>query len=330
MKQLSELLLEAKEDGPPARFDIEDVVVAGRRLRRRRATGWAALVAAVAVAAVIGVPQIVAHPEGSRPLLPAAPTPSSPPIDVHPGNLPFRGYAVDGYRVEDPTGASPTWGSSDVIATRTGKTAAWFLFYTPDADVKATYGSGTWTEIEPINGRPAFDLDFEEAISVIWEYADGAYAMVEPAENVRVSRADLRRIAEGFKPGPGEVIRTMVRVGYVPPGYRVDGIGSHGAGFRTGNVMEISADEMPAGMINILVSEPLGPFPRATGPTCDRGRGCRKPVGEKYELSVRGQGLTDDELRKVFESVTLADRDDPSTWLVARESIPPHTLVQLR
>ena len=40
MKQLSDLLREAKADAPPLRLDVEDVVAAGRTRRRRRNTGW--------------------------------------------------------------------------------------------------------------------------------------------------------------------------------------------------------------------------------------------------------------------------------------------------
>ena len=57
--QLSELFDEARADAPPARYDVEDAVRAGRRHRRRRQAGWGAL-AAVAVAAAIGVPQLTA------------------------------------------------------------------------------------------------------------------------------------------------------------------------------------------------------------------------------------------------------------------------------
>lgn len=61
---------DAMPDAPPLRHDIEYVLAAGRRRRRNRTAGWA-IVAVVALAAAIGVPQIAAR----RPSPPAKPTP---------------------------------------------------------------------------------------------------------------------------------------------------------------------------------------------------------------------------------------------------------------
>ncbi|GAA0437035.1 hypothetical protein Aca07nite_45590 [Actinoplanes capillaceus] len=326
MKPLSELLQEAKVDAPPPRYDVDHVVAAGRRRVRRRNSGWA-LAAVVAVATAIGVPQIATR--DSAPSLGQAPAASATPDNIYPGTDLFRGFAVDGYRVEDPTGGGPNESSSDVIDINTGKSVAGFNYYAPGADVKEIYGSGTWTEIDPIRGRPAYALDFEdELISLIWEYADDGYAMVDPGENSKITQAQMRTIAEGFVPGAGEVIKTVLRVGYVPDGYHVDGIGPYGATFRTGDVLAKRSGKLPSGMVIISLREPKPRWPPVTEATCEHDV-CRKPVGE-YELWVHGFGLPTAEFRKVFESVTLGVRDDPSTWTVARDAIPAHTLVQLK
>src|SRR6185295_2589444 len=89
--EMSDLLHQAAQDPPPPRYDVEDVVRAGKRRQRRRRTGWA-VGAALAVAVAVTVPQIVTHP-------PRRVTTAGKPRAI---NFTFGGYTTGRFSVSTP------------------------------------------------------------------------------------------------------------------------------------------------------------------------------------------------------------------------------------
>lgn len=336
MKQLSDLLREAKANPPAARYNVEQVVAAGRRRRRRRNGGWA-VAAAVAVAVAIGVPRVVTHADGPPPL-PAAPTPVT--------TYTFRGYSVDGYVVKDPfildVGA--------VVATVERADGG----EKPNVGSLTVYRPGVaperpltgLTAAEPVGGRTAFYRTTQYRDILTWEYADGTYAELATAENV-ISEADAYRIAAGLVMGGGVEPRIALRVGYVPAGYRLmetwstpgevtpflksmtnimlapaasqrELLTNPGRMFnRNGSADRKFHDQLVIGLYpSRATREQMPPNP------CDE-QSCTRVLDDDVSMLTVGGDLPIEEIRKVYESVTVVtDFTDDAGWYPLSEAIP--------
>ncbi|MBG0565316.1 hypothetical protein [Actinoplanes aureus] len=220
MKQLSDLLREAKAEAPPLRLDVDNVVAAGRTRRRRRNTGWA-LGAVVTVAATIAVPQVLARPETRRPPVVAATsaTPSSSP-----GFFPFRAlsqpYRVGELRVEEPHQMGVDGSMARIERDGEEMGALWIL---PPGVSNFTWGDGVSLGSTTVNGRRG---EYRRAGKetggpeyLEWQYAEGATALVWLSP--RLDHAEGKAVAEAFEP-VGDVPATVgFRLGYVPGDYQL-------------------------------------------------------------------------------------------------------------
>ncbi|MET0425199.1 MAG: hypothetical protein ABW046_15050 [Actinoplanes sp.] len=206
---------------------MDDAVRAGQRRLKRRQAGWA--IAAVAVVAVtIGVPQILT-PRAAAPL-PAAPSPSS---FVSPGlayTFSFRGYTVGQFRVADPESWSLAGETSMImrkspLAILEGSPLGTLTVLRPGVDT-VTAGRDKLVETEPIRGRRAFFIEPKSAdptaiVQLAWEYADdGSLAIVSHLQP-ELTRADLRKIAEGFTLGDEHPVTVGFRIGHLPSGWKL-------------------------------------------------------------------------------------------------------------
>jgi hypothetical protein len=226
-RELSDLLREATSEAPKARYGVDDVVRAGQRRLKRRQAGWA-VAAVVAVAATIGVPQILT-PRAAP--LPAAPSPSPSPTPwdqairapklVHT----FRGYSAGKFRVADPV----VWGLSGESAFITkagaGESPVGILVtHRPEAE-RVTIGQDRIVESAPIRGRRAYFIETDPTdrttVELAWEYADDGSLAIISHLRPELTRADLRRIAEGFTLGDEYPVIAGFRIGYVPDGWKL-------------------------------------------------------------------------------------------------------------
>lgn len=333
--RLSDLLEKAKAGAPPARLDVNDLVAAGRRRQRRRSTGWA-IAAVVAVAIAIGVPQIVTRSSAPPPAPPAATSTTTPAKKLFSFTPTFRGYTVDGYQIDAPGGMALGWTSALVRETGVTDHNVGVLTVFPPGVVPSHPSETKKIATDPIGGRGAYfvrERDGRE--SLIWEYTAGGFADVGPRSLTDpMSRADLRRVASGFKPGGGQPVRTALSASYIPADHRLITVSDFGALFvPEEQIKQILAQpdrNLPPGPAKRIISlslEPVseGSLPEVTAkPTCSaEGPVCHVLVDEgRYSLVVSGRGVSLAEVRMIFESVTPADPDDPSTWTVADEAFP--------
>ncbi|MEV6305055.1 hypothetical protein AB0M02_36975 [Actinoplanes sp. NPDC051861] len=333
MKQLSDLLREAKADAPPPRLDVDDLVAAGRRRVRRRNTEWAFTAVALVVALVLGVPRLLDRTD--EPVLPATPSTS-----YYSFVLPFHGYSVGDYQISDPSTLRPGWATATIV--RDGIRLGSLTLYPPGTELPDIYPE-TASATEPINGRPAFWQPNGSTIdSLAWEYTTGALAVIELP--IGGNRELLRGLATKFVPGDGQPARLGFRVGYVPDGYRLVTV----MNTREPDPAQSLAQLLPEAVAAELLTDPLrsldtgvvknviavrmtpvenvpsvGEQPKCTAEECSMLAG-----GGKYALEVTGKGVPAEELRQVFESVLQADPADPASWYPADEAFPASARLQ--
>jgi hypothetical protein len=315
MKRLSDLLWEAKADAPPPRYDVGDVIAAGRSRRRRRSAMWTGAAAAVLV--TVGVALVV--PRG--PAVPPVTAPTSEPTPFYTAG--FRGYTAGDFVVGDPVSVDFTRGMEMAPVRRVGSSRLLGnVFLLAPAEAAAMPGDAA---TDPVNGHRAFT----RGPQLVWEYKSGAWASVSA---VGFKKAELRTIATALVPGDGSAMRVATRVSYVPDGFRLVAVGSSG---RTSSmtfrpVAEAEAElagrfepldllNVPSTTIRISVHEPdFRGSPETV--TCDDRVGCVISAGNKSVLDVNAP--SDAEAKKIAQSVVLADLDDRSTWPTADEALP--------
>lgn len=343
--ELFELLEEAKADAPPLRYDVDDVVAAGRRLRRRRTAGWA-IAAVVAVAAAIGVPQIVTR-GSARHIQPAPPVVTSPaPGSTVTFSYTFRGYDAGGYRVSDPRDVDIQGVSAQVRrigATEETFDGATLEAYLPGLDPLARYPKATITETDPIKGRRAFFFRANEMPGVGddewfgWEYADDAVAFLRP-DPYGMPREALRLVAENFVLTPARPVKLPYKVGHVPSGYRVISVsGSSVYMIPTAKAIDRMRqpdhgpgkhkEGEPVWNFGINLGNPsVATVERKAKQGCDI-EGCYYTVdGTDLQMSVGGS-VPKAEVEKTLASITVADPADPATWHLVNDALPASALL---
>ncbi|MEU4694594.1 hypothetical protein [Actinoplanes sp. NPDC023714] len=333
--RLSDLLEEARADAPPMRLDVDQLVRAGKRRHRRRNAGWA-IAAVAAVAAAIGVPQILTRQSAQPPVLPA----TSPSVAEKPEYFAFtptfRGYDVDGFRVEDPVAMSFGWTAASIREPGVADSVGAVRVYPPGVE-PGFPEEAEKTAADPVGGHQAYYLVREDngEKRLLWTVEDGS--TVEVSASIGMSRAELRRVANGFRMGGGVPLRTALSASYLPPDYRMIMANDFAVRFvpakKAAEIMNLPDRSYPPGVVKNIVSisvEPKNPGTEAKAkPAClEEGPVCLVLVaGGKYSLVVSGQGIDLAEVRRVFESVTVADPEDPAAWKAVDEAFPRSTRV---
>jgi hypothetical protein len=350
MKQLSDLLEAATAEAPPARYDVEDAVAAGRRLQRRRNTGWA-IAAVTAVAIAIGVPQIATR-GSARPVQPVVTTTTTTPPAVKPRSFvyPFTGYPVGRFRVDDPI--SVTLGNAQAPiwpASGSGPISGFLTLYQPGAvDVGSIFGSYENIATAPINGRRAVFLDPKGAVEspmwgLAWEYTDGGWVFAWSRLG-RVKKAELIQVVKRLPLGSQRPVRLAFRTSYVPDGYRLVQVDGPDRGSTVSGTLFASATSggqqrseaglraVPNGLGNDLLirltrlaTDERAEWP-ATVPLCPKKEQyCYRSLdGGRYLLTVSSgkTGVGRSELLKTLQAITVADGDDQSTWTDVNSAMP--------
>ncbi|MEU4238940.1 hypothetical protein [Actinoplanes sp. NPDC026619] len=359
--KLSDQLDDVRAEAPPARYDVEDAVLAGKRLRRRRRTGVAAL-AVVAVAAAIGVPQLTGLASGPSPSLPAEPSPSIAPSPAFQGpslTYTLHAFTTGKLRVEDPYRWNVS-GETAMIEKKGGQPDAQegeVTLYRPGIDPRSTLDGAQITATTAIHGRPAFRVDADGAPMLLWEYADDAMALITVRADGPAKWAltpnELRQVAEALEPGTPQPVMIAFGTSYVPPDYRVIEVSGRFSSGQLSSAQLVPADEAAArlgkpdpdprtqkGSRGLLLwlapavaSDHGAPRPGVICPTPTvikgmpvekMGRHCYVFLpGGKYVLDVFApSALDDNEVRKLLEGARFGDVGKPATWLPANTGFP--------
>lgn len=363
MRQLSDLLDEARADAPPARYDVDDVVAAGRKRQRRRTAGWT-IAAAAAVAVAIGVPQIVTRADPApRPVAPVAttPAPTTPAVGFS-----FAGYRAGRFHVDDPRWWGLAGESAPIRKAGVTDPVGTLFVYRPGVDPFVRPHAPTTTGTTPVRGRKAYFVQPYAPSPpaerwLAWEYADDAIAVVEPQAARGMTDAELRQVAEGFTPGtPVPVpVRLPFRAGYVSGDYTLVDIVADPDGALRSMATFVPADQAASRMrqpnrglapgekgaagkiISIRVDALPEPTGTSTKTTCSEGLrpagskepmggDCERPLpGGKYRLEVIGSpAVTQREIRKMADALEVTDPAKPAAWLPVTTAIPASHLLK--
>ncbi|MDG4825430.1 hypothetical protein O7635_26585 [Asanoa sp. WMMD1127] len=351
----------AADEAPPPRYGVEDIVQRGRRVRRRRRQAWAT--SGAAGLAVLGVVAAVALQSRAvtGPAETAAQALTPVPVAAPPFTFTVDAYEVGRLRVAPPVDVATAYQIAPVYAeglvtndraidaaapAREGPSLyAYLTVYRPGAyDPDKLPGARPVT----VGERPGRETDVPEGgrlHTLAWEYADGAWAVIDSysSEPGNPSAAEFRALAAGLRGTTPRPAKVPVTLGYVPAGYQLDEVAQHA---MTGlNGIAAARDGDYGGLLysrpaqpTTGLSEPYGGVEGADPPnsfvvyvvpstnanqrpsrqiSCGAGF-CNRwsPDGKvNVQVASRGAGgLSTEEIRKVLDGITLADVTDDSTW----------------
>jgi hypothetical protein len=255
MRDLREILEVAKEDAPPARYTVDDIVAAGRRRRRwvfAQRLGAVGVLVVVVAATMLVSGEFV--PSDRAPGLGVAASPTTappPPATATPSprfTFTFGGYAVDDYRVLAPDEVNPAYQVAGIVRDGTddqGKPRVEYVgsltVYQPGVFKPDVFRAGTAVTVQgrdayqaqrPTQLATAWTVDRQpidpqtvELNALGWQYAPDAWAVIESEPYLGDQRpfafADQVKVAERFATAPGEPAMAKVpfRVGYLPAGF---------------------------------------------------------------------------------------------------------------
>jgi hypothetical protein len=206
--KLSDLIDDVRADAPPARYDVDDAVRAGKSLRRRRRAG-VVIAAVTAVAVAVGVPQIASRPaeKAPTPVAPATPLPQ----------YTFRGYDMRGLHVDSPNRWNLREQSSGVWVD--GDLAAVLTVLHPGVEVRDP-GTAPHIPTADINGRPAYFFQALDGAHLAFEYADDAWAEIQPMSRAGTTER-VRAVAEGFRLTTPYPVTVAFRTENIPAGSQI-------------------------------------------------------------------------------------------------------------
>ncbi|MEV4642003.1 hypothetical protein AB0J80_32115 [Actinoplanes sp. NPDC049548] len=200
----------------------------------------------------------------------------------------------------------------------------------------------------PVGLNPARPIDPGNK-ELAWEYTDNAWAVVTSLspDAADPSFADLAALVTGLKPSPPRPALLPFKVGYVPSGYRPvetgthvlpgrDGIADARGGAYGGATFAEPAPATtglgaPYGLIkgsfdiSVAPSRSANQRAQAGKTTCSSALCNLWSADGKVQVQVSAQNtgmhLTTAELRKIAQSVTVADVNDEATWIPAAEAL---------
>jgi hypothetical protein len=356
--ELSDMLLEAKSDPPPARYSVDDAVHAGRRLRRRHRATWAAAVV-VGVAAVVTVPQVIAGPG-------PAIAPVAYPEAKFAANL--TGFTSGAYTVSGTVHV--TQGYQMAVISGPGKEldarhaaerdfqvprqAGTVVVYRPGAFDPANIAQGEPVEID---GRPGYyreslewnrlrladrpPLTWSPTASLAWEYADDAWAEAALWTTSGGTRETLTEIAAGVTFTEPRPVAVGIKLTKVPTGFKLVAAGSpdNAMMLPLGALSYLRLVEGKVSYLGLAGPAPdnglpvieIRVYPRGwnamppgrtgTEPFCAGENVCyRLTDDQKYEIQITSEPAPHADLRPMLQYVTVADLADRATWFDATKA----------
>ncbi len=197
-----------------------------------------------------------------------------------------------------------------------------------------------------VDGRPGLEVTDTEhgwaaRRTLAWQYNTDAWAVIKASSDDAAypSAKELRDLAAGLRAAPPAVAKVPVRLGYVPAGYRLDEVAVHAmtglngiASARDGNHAGLlfskpgqpttgltvpfggeDGDDPPGSFVVYVVPAANSNQQPSPGLSCEAGFCNRWVDGVNIQVSSGGR-LTDAEMRKILEAVTLGNVRDDSTW----------------
>ncbi|MEU8241136.1 hypothetical protein AB0C07_23075 [Actinoplanes missouriensis] len=374
--QLQEAVELATSQAPPDGNTVDEIVARGRRVRRRRRAAWTSAGAALTVAAVSAAVALPSWSGGGTEEILAAGSGSGTGslVAAEPFTFTFEGFQVGRWTVEAPRVVSSSYQIASVYLdgrTTNDKAAppptaapprttdpiiyAYLVVYRPGAFDPAKLTNARKLTVD---GRPARQSENVVPDSVdlthrvlAWEYATGAWAVLESRSNSRTdpSDADLRQIVPALRAGTATPAKVPFTVSYVPPGYRLVEVGEQAlpglngiAAARDGNyggavyaspappvtgLVEpyggVAGDPVPGSFeIFVLPAANANQKSGSTAIDCGDGWCSRRTPDGKVAVSVTGDGrLSETEMTKVLQGVTLATVTSDATWPDARTAL---------
>jgi len=292
MRDMHELLQIAREDAPPARYGVDDIVAAGRRRRRwalaQRIGGIGTVAVAVVTAGVLVVANLaLSGGTTAQPAVPKAPVdgkaPPAPYVIVPPFSFTFDGYRLDGYRVLPPDQINEGYqraaivrDTKDANGKRRADYVATLTVFARGVFAPTKFTSGTKLTVQ---GREAYqtrltvkrshqfnaDGEFVNGKDIpydalAWQYAPDAWAVIEEEayQNTPVDLLPATEVAlaERFtlRTAAPVAARLPFRAGYLPAGYEL---------------LAVDGQSMTAehrGMVTFVYGRPDGWLNTLTGP----------------------------------------------------------------
>ncbi len=309
-------LFDLLQDAPPARYDVHDVLAAGRRRQRRRRAGWA-IAAVVAVAAAIGVPQIVAR---SAPKAPASPAPELTAGAPWPFQATFVGWRSGDLKVTRPASVSLN-GTRGFVVREDGPLQGRLDVFAPGVDPSGGWAGAEIITADPIAGRPAFftgPVGSDRERRLVWWYAEDGVAVITATDSM-LSHDEMRRLATAFPPTPPRPMSLPFRAAWVPDGYRLIEISSVA---DQGMIRAHAVLALPD-VVAQRIARPTGDFgrprtglvidlvsmtPERDELVCDEAdHSCQVGVDGKLQLTVTGPpSIPLADIRRTITLITLA------------------------
>jgi hypothetical protein len=367
MQDIRELLEIGKGQAPPPRYGIDDIVTAGRRRRRlvvAERIGGAGVLAAGLVAIGVFVGNV--GPSGNPPVThPKVAQPAAPSVVVAPLTFTFGPYSAAGYRVLPPQEVTRTYETANIVRDyedANGKKnvafAGTLTVYRPGVRPPAIFTSGTKVTVQDMPGfaneraqdtllmsnGDGVDRNPVSAMAntLAWQYsADGwvvINSLIEYSSDLpyRLTAANERALADGFRLGIPSPARIPFQAGYLPAGWRV--VSVSGRSFSAEDIAQISVVFAPAsaaGATEIrhftgtdgpavtidVIHDQIPPPPDApkTKTTCNADRYCSWDIPHtQYAAIVHDPSnmLSTAELTKIGQSLTFDNLQQPNTWHV--------------
>ncbi|WP_432842887.1 hypothetical protein [Dactylosporangium sp. CA-092794] len=350
---LAELLRDARSAVPPPRFDVEEAVAAGRRLRARRRAGWAASVTVAVVALGIGVAVSLPRAGGVTAETPGSVAPQFDyPADPMTGNI--APYQTNGVLVTGTLHVTPGYQAAQVVRPGDlGPPTGVLVVYRPGAFDPSGFGRGEAVTVAGHPGRfmPVTTLTStgRSGPALAWQYADKAWAVVSSNNPERdLTRDELLAVAAGLRSGPARVPAVGFRLGFVPAGFTAqdagradEGLGSSAPGESFVRLVQggggytklqrpvidapvVHGDKLPTIDLNLYPSWWLAHPGTPRKSVCAETSVCSvaSPDGA-WVVQARGGGTVPDaQLLKVLDSVTFADPNRQTTWFPLATAVP--------
>ncbi|MFG1607567.1 hypothetical protein [Actinoplanes sp. NPDC049265] len=254
------MLEDAKRNPPAPRYTVDDVVLAGRRLRTRRRAAWtgvAVATAVVAVGAAVGVPRLIMGHSAGPPAATSQPVAarSTPEPLRYPDQVweyAFTGYRAGEFTVNDPFlvtadfqqasvrmgddvdeiyAEPPKAGQKPQVARSQPAQNLLLTVYRPGRYSPQQFDGGRSVRVGDRPGLFKEDTELEGGVSPIpgqrglaWQYQDDGWAVLntfEPDPDGRISVDDMVTVAAGLHGVKPYPATAAMKLGSVPPGYRL-------------------------------------------------------------------------------------------------------------
>jgi hypothetical protein len=323
------------------------------RHRRGWTVAGSAAATVLAVIAAVTVPSLVASNPSAPSNTPAPPQVADPapaafPADAPPFTFTFGAYRVGKLQVAKPivvstayqiasiyadglvTNDKPTDDQSSASKEQPPTLWAYLTVYQPgayDSSAPAAPNRGNWANAQTIK----------------WQYAPNAWAVItsKSTEANYPSKDELNQLAAGLRPAEPAVAKVPFTMSYKPAGYTLDEVGVHAmpglngiANARGGDygsalfskpALPLTGLTEPYGGID--GNDPPGSFAvyvvpagnsnqhASPGVSCMNGF-CNKWVaGGSVNVQVASGGrLTNAEMTRILNGITVGNVNDDSTW----------------